>query len=162
MLWLIIGAMAALSCLSCGQFSFYNVTELGVQWPQSNLYFGSRPYSVLKNEYIGDAVVDSGGTLWSLDVYYNHQKSLSPADIELVARSVRIDFPALSLSRTITRADWRQEVNGYTSSSILLIGPISVPQGYKSEIEVSFELSAYYRCTETLIFTRQCHVLMKR
>jgi hypothetical protein len=151
----------ALGGISCQSFYRYSVFDLTHGRSNSEVFFSSSQYSAQENNEVGNVIIDSSGTLWSLDVYYN-QKLISPADIMLDVDSVSIDFTDLVMHRVLPRPVWRREAADYMPYTIVRIGPIGVPVNYKSDIEVNFRLSAYNRCTDTLLFTRHYHLLMER
>jgi hypothetical protein len=91
---------------------------------------------------------DGGGSLWDLTIDYEPLR-LRRVDLRLQVDSVRVVLPSLNDIRQLN-----QEVDTtyyYGDAIRLVIGPISLPKGYRTDFELSFVLSVYNRNDSSLV-----------
>ena len=161
------GGIAALICISvmtivsCQSFDGYRVHDSVFGYYDRELHFTSSPYYVKDGVATDTAKAQSEGTLWSLDLYYD-QEAFSPADVRIEIDTVTVKYPGLSMTQTLSQPIWRQEVDYFQAFRIVRIGPIRVPDGFRSDIGIDFWLTIHNRCDSTIILTRDCHLVMKR
>lgn len=144
----LLAIVALLACTMLHNYSVFPREDVRIP---GRVHFGTWPYTILETEDIGNAVIDEGGTIWGMDIYYI-QDAVPPGNLRLAADSVRIYYPGLGITRSLIRDKWRHRADHTQERIILNIGPISIPRGYDSEVQVSLILTARDICADTVVF----------
>jgi len=103
-------------------------------------------------------------SLFELRVFFR-QKQISPANVRLAADSIGVSYPEQPIENPLTIGAWKPTPRAYNLRSYrteISLNPIKVPPGYEPELEVSFILSAYDICGDSLIFRHPYAIRVRR
>jgi len=149
-----------LSICSCGLGTYhYWDSILDCELASGLISCDPGPYRIFAGEDIGNAIIDDGGTLWGVYVYY-WPSCRPPREIEVRVDSVRILFDSLLGERTLERQHWRRSQDFHWTC--VHLGPISLPKGQDPQFEVRFVMRVFDRSNNSLIDERYCQVKCNR
>ena len=141
--------LASFILMSCeATYHYYRVDDYETELSSGLVNFHMSYANVRRGEDVGNAMIDSSGSLWEVSLTY-WPRCRKPYEVELTVDSVEFITLPGGTPRPLVRSRWSRGQSVY--STTISIGPLSLPENEYPDILLELVMSVKVRADGSLL-----------